>query len=258
MPGAPARTPNPYAQATGGRTPGWGGGRTPNPYVNGDGRTPAWNASSRTPNPFGGDSSKTPAWNASSRTPNPYQDGGKTPAWNASSRTPNPYQDGGKTPVWGASSQTPNRNDSSSWGNDGGRTPRPWGGGWGDSSDNNAWGNASPARPADASYSSWVSTTKSRWVIVAYWLYKSLHRHQQLLQHRFPLRPQLRRTRTRQRLAPWGREALCTRPRPRGSWLRTRMIQVSDYLASKKKKSHMGCFQSLHGYWIQSLKTRRC
>ncbi|KAH0831224.1 hypothetical protein J3R83DRAFT_13804 [Lanmaoa asiatica] len=131
------------AQATGGRTPGWGGGRTPNTYANGDGRTPAWNASSRTPNPFGGDGGKTPAWNASSRTPNPHQDGGKTPAaWNASSRTPNPYMN----------------NDSPSWANDGGRTPRPgWGGGWGSGSsdNNNTWGNTSPARPADASYSSW-------------------------------------------------------------------------------------------------------
>ncbi|KAF8452579.1 hypothetical protein L210DRAFT_3437059 [Boletus edulis BED1] len=147
-PGAPARTPNPYAQATGGRTPGFTGGRTPNPYVNGDGRTPA----SKTPNPFGGDSGKTPAWNPSSRTP----------AWNASSRTPNPYQDGGKTPAWNASSRTPNpyaNNGSPSWGNDGGRTPGSgYGRGWGSPSDNNTWGN-SPARPADASYSSWSAPT---------------------------------------------------------------------------------------------------
>ncbi|KAF8558684.1 transcription elongation factor Spt5 [Imleria badia] len=157
-PGAPARTPNPYAQATGGRTPGWGaGGRTPNPYASGDGRNPA---SSRTPNPSGGDGGKTPAaWSASSRTPNPYQEGGgKTPAWNASSRTPNPYQDGGKTPAaWNASSRTPNpyanSESSPTWGNDGGRTPR-WGGGWGGGSD----GNTSPARPADASYS-WSAPT---------------------------------------------------------------------------------------------------
>ncbi|KAG9308343.1 hypothetical protein JVU11DRAFT_12109 [Chiua virens] len=143
-PGAPARTPNPYAQG-GGRTPGWGGGgRTPNPYANGDGRTPAGNASSRTPNPFAGDGGKTPAWNASSRTPNPYQDGGKTPAWNASSRTPNPYA---------------NNESSPTWGNDGGRTPR-WGGAWGSSDNNNAWGgNTSPARPADAGYSAWSAPT---------------------------------------------------------------------------------------------------
>ncbi|KAG8216091.1 hypothetical protein J3R82DRAFT_8092 [Butyriboletus roseoflavus] len=151
-PGAPARTPNPYAQATGGRTPGWGSGRTPNPYANGDGRAP-------------GDGGKTPAWNASSRTPNPYQDGAKTPAWNASSRTPNPYQEGNKTPAWNASSRTPdtyaNSNSSPNWANDGGRTPRPgWGAGWGGGSSdtNNAWGNTSPARPADANYS-WSAPT---------------------------------------------------------------------------------------------------
>ncbi|KAI6096028.1 hypothetical protein EDD16DRAFT_1720366 [Pisolithus croceorrhizus] len=68
------------AQASGGRTPGWGGGRTPNPYATGD-----------------CDGGKTPAWNAASRTPNPYADGGKTPAWNASSRTPNPTP----RPGWG-------------------------------------------------------------------------------------------------------------------------------------------------------------
>ncbi|KIJ64684.1 hypothetical protein HYDPIDRAFT_175264 [Hydnomerulius pinastri MD-312] len=167
-PGAPARTPNPFAQATGGRTP-WGGGRTPNPYASGDGKTPAWNASSRTPNPHA-DGGKTPAWNASSRTPNPHQDGGKTPAWNAASRTPNPYQDGGKTPAWNASSRTPNpyasnNESSSSWGNDGGRTPRPgWGSasGWGGgASESSTWGNASPARPAETSYSSsdWTAPT---------------------------------------------------------------------------------------------------
>ncbi|KAG1749697.1 uncharacterized protein EDB91DRAFT_1109150 [Suillus paluster] len=118
--GVPSRTPNPYASAS--RTPGWNGGRTPNPFASGDGKTPAWNASSRTPNPYA-DGGKTPAWNASSRTPNPYAaDGGKTPAWNASSRTPNPYSE-------------------SSWGS----------GGWG--------GSASPARPADSSWSSWNAPT---------------------------------------------------------------------------------------------------
>ncbi|KAH7883023.1 hypothetical protein F5I97DRAFT_1960163 [Phlebopus sp. FC_14] len=155
---APARTPNPYAN--GGRTPGWGGGRTPNPYASGDGKTPAWGASSRTPNPYASGDGKTPAWNAASRTPNPYQDGGKTPAWNASSRTPNPYQDGGKTPVWNASSRTPNpygsNNDSTGWANDGGTTPRSgWGsgGGWGNGgASESAWGNASPARPAETSW----------------------------------------------------------------------------------------------------------
>jgi len=67
-----------------------------------------------------------------------------------------------------------------------------------------------------------------------------LHRRQQLLQHRLLLRPQLRRIQMRRRLVPWGRQALCTQPRPRGSRLRTRMIQ------------------HLHGYWIQPSKARRC
>lgn len=139
----PARTPNPYAQASGGRTPGWGGGRTPNPYATGDGKTPAWNAGSRTPNPYASDGGKTPAWNASSRTPNPYADGGKTPAWNASSRTPNPYTSNDSGSAWSA--------------NDGSRTPRPgWGGGGWDTG-NAGWGNASPARPADAE--SWTAPT---------------------------------------------------------------------------------------------------
>lgn len=117
--GPPAAAPSRTPNPYGGRTPGWG--RTPNPYASGDGKTPAWNASSRTPNPYA-DGGKTPAWNASSRTPNPYAaDGGRTPAWNASSRTPNPYT------------------ESSSWGS-------------------SAWGgSASPARPADSGWSSWVS-----------------------------------------------------------------------------------------------------
>lgn len=202
--------------------------------MNGDGRTP-----SRTSNPFGSDGGKTPAWNPSSHTPNPHQDGGKTPAWNASSRTPNPYQDGNKTPAWNASSRTPNpyiNNDSPAWGNDGGRTPRPgWGGGWGSGSDNNnAWGNgnASPARPADASYSSystWVSTTESA-VSTTADSFNRVHRHQQLLQHRLLLRLQPHRIQVRQRLVPWDREVLCTRPRHQGSWLQTRMIRVSNRL----------------------------
>ncbi|KAI6046265.1 hypothetical protein EDC04DRAFT_2887945 [Pisolithus marmoratus] len=139
----PARTPNPYGQASGGRTPAWGGGgRTPNPYATGDGKTPAWNAGSRTPNPFG-DGGKTPAWNASSRTPNPYGDGGKTPAWNASSRTPNPYGSNDSGSAWNA--------------NDGGRTPRPgWGSGGWDTGDA-GWGNASPTRPAETE--TWTAPT---------------------------------------------------------------------------------------------------
>ncbi|KAF8837001.1 transcription elongation factor Spt5 [Paxillus ammoniavirescens] len=148
-PGAPARTPNPFAQANGGRTPGWSSGRTPNPYASGDGKTPAWNASSRTPNPFSAEGSKTPAWNAASRTPNPYQEGGKTPAWNAGSRTPNPYQDGGKTPAWGAS-RTPN-----SYGSDNDRSG--WGGGWGGGASETTWGNSSPVRPAETS--DWTAQT---------------------------------------------------------------------------------------------------
>ncbi|KAL4076796.1 hypothetical protein V8B97DRAFT_1866799 [Scleroderma yunnanense] len=141
QPRAPARTPNPYPQANGGRTPGWGGGRTPNPYASGDGKTPAWNAGSRTPNPHAADGGKTPAWNAASRTPNPYADGGKTPAWNASSRTPNPYSSNDGGSAWSP--------------NDGSRTPRPsWGGGWNNS---DGWGNASPARPAETE--SWAAPT---------------------------------------------------------------------------------------------------
>ena len=270
-PGAPARTPNPFAQSTGGRTPGWGGGRTPNPYANGDGRTPGLNASSRTPNPYGADGGKTPAWNASARTPNPYQDGGKTPAaWSASSRTPNPYQDGGKTPAaWNAGSRTPNpygNNESPRWANDGGRTPRSgsgsgsgWGGGgWGGSSEDNAWGgNTSPARPADTGYSSYVSTIKPQTSTSAYSLDKSLHRPQLLRQHRLQLRPQLRHIQMRRRLVPWGRQALCTQPRRRGSQLRTRTIQVSDLPDQQKTLSHAGRFQPLHGYWIQPSKARR-
>jgi hypothetical protein len=239
IPGAPARTPNPYAQATGGRTPGrGGGGRTPNPYLNGDGRNPAANASSsRTPNPYG-DGGKTPAWNPSSRTPNPHQD---APAWNASSRTPNPYQDASKTAGWSASSRTPNpyaNSESPSRGNDGGRTPSGWGtGGWGSgSSDENTWG-TSPARPADASYSSsWVSTVESHTSTAAHSLDDSLHRRQQLPQHRLLLRPRLRRTQVRPRLAPWGRQVSCTQPRPRGSRLRTRTTPVSDPLVNQKRR----------------------
>ncbi|KAG6337015.1 hypothetical protein ID866_2075 [Astraeus odoratus] len=142
QPRVPARTPNPYGQANGGRTPGWGG-RTPNPYATGDGKTPAWTAGSRTPNAYAADSGKTPAWSASSRTPNPYADGGgKTPAWSASSRTPNPYGSNEAAPGWSA--------------NDGSRTPRPnWGSGW--NNPESSWGNASPARPAETE--SWAAPT---------------------------------------------------------------------------------------------------
>jgi len=68
---------------------------------------------------------------------------------------------------------------------------------------------------------------------------RGLHRRQQLPQHRLLLRPRLRRTQVRPRLAPWGRQVSCTQPRPRGSRLRTRTTP------------------RLRGYWIQPSTAKR-
>lgn len=86
---------------------------------------------------------------------------------------------------------------------------------------------------------------------------KSLHRHQQQqLQHRLPLRPQLRRTQVLQRLVLWALEALvCTRSRHQASRPRMMMIRVSNHLVIQS--DILGCFQHLHGYWIQPSRTRR-
>lgn len=131
----PSRTPNPYNDMNGSKTPAWNtSGRTPNPYSGG--RTPAWGTSDRTPNPFGG---RTPAWTSSSRTPNPYDAGGKTPAWNASARTPNPFADGGKTPAWNVSGRTPNPYN----------TP---GSGFGGATPARGWGGATPGQPNGSSW----------------------------------------------------------------------------------------------------------
>jgi transcription elongation factor SPT5 len=137
------RTPNPYNNQDGSRTPGWGGtGRTPNPYASGEGgRTPAWAASSRTPNPYAGDGGRTSAWNASSKTPNPYVDntGGSSSAWNAGGRTPNPYTAGNRTPKPGGTGSA----GGSGWG---GATPKPGSsGGWGGATPGRGnWGGATP------------------------------------------------------------------------------------------------------------------